>query len=223
MKSGTHSARLELVMKRFALVCALLASVFPTATVVALDQPALDPAARPIAKFDDTLIGCMRDAKQLGVSGRYDKLRPVIERTFDMPEMTGAAIGQSFATLPSTEQQALVESFTRMTAATYAHEFNDYNGQSFSLDDKVAVRGDRKLVQTTLVSPGDKSHAFAYVMHRVGRDWKVVDILLDGYVSQIATKRSDFSATVGSAGPEGLRAKLDSISTGLLSSPSARS
>ncbi|MBV9331385.1 MAG: ABC transporter substrate-binding protein, partial [Alphaproteobacteria bacterium] len=84
-----------------------------------------------------------------------------------------------------------------------------------AIDPNLPVRGDRKLVQTTLVSGSDR-HAFNYVMHRAGRGWKATDILLEGYVSQAATKRSEFAATLASGGAKALVAKLNALSDSLL-------
>ncbi len=203
--------------RAFALICAAVLLLIPGASAAAVDAPT-DPAARQIAAFDDALLESMKQAKQLGVSGRYNKLKPVIEKTFDLDAMTSAAVGASFATLPAADQKNLVTAFARMTIASYAHNFNGYSGESFTISPNVLVRADHKLVQTTLVVPKDSPHAFNYVMHQAGGTWKVIDVLLEGYVSQAATKRADFSSTVASGGAAALVKRLNTISDGLLAS-----
>lgn len=183
----------------------------------AADPTPSDPAARQIALFDNALLDTMKDAARLGVKGRFNRLKPAIEQSFDLAAMTAAAVGPNFKALPAAEQNALIEAFERMTAASYAHNFDGYHGESFTIDPNVAVRGDHKLVQTTLVAGSDR-HAFNYVMHAAGGHWKAVDILLEGYVSQAATKRSDFAATLAGGGAKALVARLDAISDGLLAS-----
>jgi phospholipid transport system substrate-binding protein len=44
----------------------------------------------------------------------------------------------------------------------------------------------------------------------------VIDIYLNGYVSQIAKQRSDFSATVKSGGAAALEKKINSLADGLI-------
>jgi phospholipid transport system substrate-binding protein len=197
--------------------CATLTSliVLASVAVAAVDVPS-DPAAKQIVAFHEALLDSMKQAKELGVTGRYNKLKPVIERTFDLSMMTSEAVGGSFASLPSSDQRALVEAFERMTIASYAHNFDGYSGERFTMDPNVPIRGDHKLVQTMLVVPHDKPHAFNYVLHPVAGTWKVIDILLEGYVSQAATKRSDFSATVAKGGAKALVLRLNTISDGLL-------
>src|SRR5260221_5170061 len=77
----------------------------------AADPVPTDPAARQIALFSDTLIGCMKDAKQLGVRGRYDRLRPVVEKTFDIAAMTRASVGPAWPTIVSGDQATLAAGF----------------------------------------------------------------------------------------------------------------
>ena len=197
--------------------CATLMSLIVATTVAAaaVDAPN-DPAAKQIVAFHDALLDSMKQAKQLGVTGRYNKLKPVIERTFDLSAMTSEAVGASFASLSAGDQRSLIEAFERMTVASYAHNFDGYSGEQFTIDPNVPVRGDHKLVQTKLVVPNDKPHAFNYVLHQAGGTWKVIDILLEGYVSQAATKRSDFSATVAKGGAKALVSRLNAISDGLM-------
>ena len=197
-------------------VCATLTTLMFAAAIACAAVEPNDPAAKQIVAFHETLLDSMKQAKQLGVNGRYNKLKPVIERTFDLSAMTGAAVGPDFASLPSADQRALIQAFDRMTVASYAHNVDGYSGEQFKMEPNVLVRGDRKLVQTSLVVPNDKPHAFNYVMHQTGGTWKVIDILLEGYVSQAATKRSDFSSTVAKGGAKALVARLNTISDGLL-------
>lgn len=199
--------------RALAFLSALFALVW-IAPASALDAPA-DPAARQIVIFHEALLDSMKQAKTLGVAGRYRKLKPVIEQTFDFPVMTTSAVGASFSTLSATDQRALIDAFARMTIATYAHDFDGYSGERFTMNPDVPVRGDHKLVQTTLVTSTEK-HDFNYVMHPAAGRWKVIDILLDGYVSQIATKRSEYAATVSQGGAKALVTRLDQISDNLL-------
>ena len=83
-----------------------------------------DPAATRVDNFYAALLDTMKQAKQLGVKGRYDKLAPVLSNTYDLPLMSRIAIGQNWAALSPAEQQRIIAAFTRMTAATYASRFD---------------------------------------------------------------------------------------------------
>jgi phospholipid transport system substrate-binding protein len=51
------------------------------------------PRSRPalIQAFYEALLAGVKQAKDLGVQGRFEKLTPVVEKTFDLPTMTSAA------------------------------------------------------------------------------------------------------------------------------------
>ena len=79
-----------------------------------------DPAVGPIRAFYDALLAAMKQADQLGVRGRYDKLAPVIRATFDLPAMTRIAVRSRLDRDPRRTADDTDREFTRMTIATYA-------------------------------------------------------------------------------------------------------
>ena len=196
--------------------CAILGLLFlATPSLGDVAQP--DASARPVQAFYDTLTETMKQAKQLGIQGRFNKLKPVVEQSFDIPAMTGLAVGPSWSTLSVPDRNALIQSFERMTVANYARNFDGYSGERFVVDPKPVARGDERLVQTRLEVPKGEPVPFIYRMHQADGSWKVVDIFLNGYVSELATRRSDFSATLASKGPRGLVKQIDALSDKLMS------
>src|ERR1039457_2350445 len=63
-----------------------------------------DPAASRIDSFYNALLDTMKQAKQLGLKGRYDKLAPVLTKTYDLASMSRIAVGQSWNALPPQQQ-----------------------------------------------------------------------------------------------------------------------
>src|SRR3984893_11926723 len=55
--------------------------------------------------FYSVLLGTMRDGRMLGESGRYARLAPAVDRTFDIPTMTRLAIGPALGALSPAHQQ----------------------------------------------------------------------------------------------------------------------
>lgn len=199
-------------------VCAMLTLI--VAAFVALpasaDPQPNDPAARQIVTFTDTLLDTMKQAKQLGINGRFNKLKPVIEQTFDIPTMTRLAVGPAWGTLSQAEQGALTEAFERMTLANYARNFDGFSGEKFVVDPNVQTRDQDRIVQTTLVPAHDAPIPFIYRMRQTGGAWKVIDIFLNGYVSELATRRSDFAATISAGGSPALLKRINALTDKLL-------
>jgi phospholipid transport system substrate-binding protein len=169
-----------------------------------------DPAASQIEAFDSALIDTMKAAKALGVQGRYHRLEPVVARAFDFATMTRFAVGPSWATIPAGQQQALIGAFERLTAASYAHNFNGYSGERIDVDPNVLTRGPDKVVTTHLISPGQSPVTIAYRMREAG-DWKIIDVFYNGAISQLTTRRADFAATLAQGGAPALIAHLDAL------------
>jgi phospholipid transport system substrate-binding protein len=169
-----------------------------------------DPAAAQIETWDGQLIDLMKEAKSLGVQGRFHKLEPIVTHTFDIPTMVRFAVGPTWAQMTPAQQAGLTTAFARLTAASFAHNFSGYSGQSFQINPSIVTRGTDKVVQTTLVQPHDTNIAIAYRMRQSGGGWKVLDVIYSG-ISQLTTRRADFQAPLQQGGANALIAHLNAL------------
>jgi phospholipid transport system substrate-binding protein len=167
-----------------------------------------DPAAIQVDGFDSALIGAMKAGKAAGVQGRYRALAPAVSRAFDIPTMIRFAVGPSWATIPPAQQQSLTDAFERLTVASYAHNFDSFSGERFEVDPNVVTRGPDKVVQTRIVPPGV---VISYRMRQSGGTWKIIDVFYNGSISQLTTRRADFSATLAKGGAPALIAHLNAL------------
>ena len=190
---------------------AFLVSVVASAAAVA-DS---DPAVARIEKFHDALLTVMKDGPKLGVEGRYKKLEGDVDALFDLAAMTKFTVGPPWAKMSADEQKAVVAAFRRMTIASYARNFNAFKGQKFVTDPKAEDRTPDRLVKSQVIPEGEKPVNLVYRMRESGGSWRVIDVIYE-FVSQLATKRSDFASTVASGGAPALVKKLDEISDKLM-------
>lgn len=186
------------------MVGAPAAAILP---VPAMAQAA-DPAVAQVQGFYDALTASMKSGGT--AKSRYEKLKPAVEKAFDLPAMTATAVGPTWASMSDADKKALTDAFERMTVSSYAKNFDSYGGEKFPVEPASIARGTDKFVKSKLVS-GSETHAFIYRMHQAGSEWKITDILLEGNISQMAQKRSDFAATLASAGPQGLAKKINAV------------
>jgi phospholipid transport system substrate-binding protein len=177
-------------------------------------------ASETIRHFYDVLLETMKNAEALGAKGRFDKLHPVIEQVFDLPFMTKMSVGATWGKLSPEQKQRAASAFTRYVAATYSRQFDDYSGE------KLEVLGEQKVphstvVRTEIVQPDGEKHSINYVMHDNGPanapEWQIRDIYLAGSISELATRRSDFTGTLRHGGIEALIAQLNKKADDLLS------
>jgi len=171
--------------------------------------PDTRPAVAAIQTFSDALLDSMKAGASMTFSQRAARLGPVIERSFDLPLTTRLAVGPPWSTFSAADQTALVDAIRRMTIAEYARNFSSWNGETITVDTKPNVRAGDALVRTTLSRKGKDPVVIAYRMRQSGGRWKIVDVLFNGSVSQLATRRSDYAAIVKRGGAKALIAHLD--------------
>jgi phospholipid transport system substrate-binding protein len=197
---------------RFALV--LLAAISASAQPAApsgTDAPA--PAAKPSAAIDAlhaSLLDVMKNAEALGYAGREQKLRTVIPKYFDVDEMARQSLGgQQWKAASDDAKRRYLDTFERFMVANYAGRFDGFSGQSFETLGEVPGPRDTVIVKSRLLDPTDKNIALNYRMHQVGGDWKVIDVYLDGSVSELALRRSEFVSIVKRQNLDALLVALD--------------
>jgi phospholipid transport system substrate-binding protein len=151
----------------------------------------------------------MKQAKELGVKGRYDKLSPVLAKTYDLPLMTRIAVGQNWAALTPEQQKAVVAAFTRMTTATYASRFDGFSGEQFVILQTVDQKNGDKIVKTQIIQSNGKPVALSYLVRNTGSDWRIIDVYLNGTISELANRRAEFGAVLKSGGVDALVSSLN--------------
>ncbi len=184
--------------------------------VILVAQPPMaraadDPAVHRIESFYATLVDAMKRGSELGMKGRYQLLAPAVDETFDIPAMIKFVVGSSWDSMSDADHKALANAFRRMTIANYASNFDVFHGEQFTVDPTVQVKAGDEFVQSNLTPQSGKPIPFIYRMRNTSAGWKAIDIYLNGYVSELATRRSDFAATLASGGAPALIKKLNDL------------
>ncbi|MDO9710797.1 ABC transporter substrate-binding protein [Paracraurococcus lichenis] len=165
------------------------------------------PAA-VIEGFNATLLAVMKDAQRLGLRGRAQRLRPAMEQAFNLPAMTRISVGPAWTQIPPAGQQSLVQAFSDWSIATFAHRFDGFSGESFRIEGENTLQSGDRLVRTQLVRPADQPVALNYLMRESGGAWRVVDVYLEGTVSELASRRAEFTTLLREGGAPRLEAEL---------------
>jgi phospholipid transport system substrate-binding protein len=173
------------------------------------DEPyAMPDAAAKIRGLYDALLSTMKEGQTLGPGGRYRRLEPVIGQTFDLQYMARAVAGPSWVSASQIQQQGMVDAFARYITATYANRFDSYSGQQLRVLGEQPY-ADSMIVDSEIVKADGKSVPIKYLMRQAGGDWRVADIYLQGSISELATRRSEFASIVRQQGIAGLAAILE--------------
>ena len=156
----------------------------------------------------DVLLSTMKNGHTLGESGRFVQLEPVIRRTFDVATMARLSVGPAWASLTEAQRQQIVEGFGRYISAIYADRFDSYEGQKLQVTDEQPNPAG-VIVHSQIIKANGDPVKVDYLMRRNGEAWLVSDIYLDGAISEVATRRSEFGAILKSQGVDGLIAALN--------------
>jgi len=156
----------------------------------------------------DVLLATMKNGRTLGQSGRFTQLEPVIRRSFDIPAMARLSVGPAWASLSEAQRQQVTDSFARYISAIYADRFDSYAGQKLQVTgEEPAAAG--VMVRSQIIKANGEPVKIDYLMRRNGAGWLISDIYLDGAISEVATRRSEFAAILKNDGADGLIAALN--------------
>jgi len=87
----------------------------------------------------------------------------------------------------------VTESFGRYISAIYADRFDSYAGQKLQVTrEEPAAAG--VMVRSQIIKANGEPVNVDYMMRRTGETWLISDIYLDGAISEVATRRSEFAA-----------------------------
>lgn len=179
-------------------------TVLTLAVGILLTSPQARAAGTPplsgttvVQKFYTQLVETMKQGDQLGFSGRYKKMDPAVREAFNLSLMARFAVGPAWASASTDEQKKLVEAFSAFSIATYASRFKKYDGEAFEvLGEKPAAQGG-VIVETKLTPKGGDSVTLNYLVRADEKGApRICDVYLDAAISELATRRSEFTAIV---------------------------
>ena len=204
-------------LSKVALNLVLMSSLALVATPAPAGETG-DPA-KVVDRLHVVLLAVMKQADALGYQGRFDRLAPVLRETFDLPFMAAKSVGRHWKSASEQDRRTLVETFTRFSIANYAGRFDGYSGQTFeTLDQQPATHG-TILVKTSLNDPDGEVVRLNYRLRPVDGGWKIIDVYLNGTVSELALRRSEYSSLIKREGFKALLVALDERIDTLASAP----
>ena len=167
-----------------------------------------DTPAAPVARLEAALLENMRAGQARDFDQRMQRLLPLLGEVLDIERMGGYLFGGAWGELEPGQRQAFIDAFGRLSAATYAARFDEFNGEAFVPEEVKTRGGSRALVRRTLVTGDGDRIAFDYLLAREsGGDWRIVNIITDG-VSDLALKRSQYKGLFESGG---IQAVIDHV------------
>jgi phospholipid transport system substrate-binding protein len=163
-------------------------------------------AVAKIQTYYQQLMPTIQQAARLSVRERDKRFTPVFAAVFDIATMTRLAVGPAWKSFSAEQQAAARDAFARFIVADYASQIKDYSGESFVVDPQTTPesRGGGEIVKTKLLQPSGRTVNINYLV----RGERVVDIYLNGTISDLATRRDEFASIIAAGGADALIKRL---------------
>jgi phospholipid transport system substrate-binding protein len=167
-----------------------------------------------IETYYQQLMPTIQQAARLSVRERDRRFAPVFAAVFDIPTMTRLAVGPAWKGFSAEQQATIRDAFARFIVADYASQIKDYSGESFVVDPQTTPesRGGGEIVKTKLLQPGGRTVSINYLI----RGERVIDIYLNGTISDLALRRDEFASIIASGGADALIKRLRDRTDSLL-------
>lgn len=184
----------------------LVVAVVLNLVMFVLPAQAREPA-EVVKEFQTVLLEVMKQAESLGYEGRYERLKPAVLASHDIPFIARLTVGKYWKTLSKEEQALFLRMFEQLSVAAYAGRFDGYHGEQFTVLSQKPLPRDKVLVETLFTKANGEQLHFNYLLRAVGQDWRIINITVDG-VSDLAVKRAEYTSLVKDQGFSALIDKM---------------
>lgn len=212
LESASRRDAFSAGVARFWSTIVLLLLAFPglwAGAHAAQTSAAAEPAVKVIQQLQGTLLEVMKNARTLGYKGRYQKLEPVIRTTYDLPTLARLTLGQHWSSLNPAQQKRFVDTFSRLSIATYASRFDGYtSGEAFKVSGARKLGNGDAVVRSLFIKADGGKVTFDYILMPKQTRWQIINVVVDG-VSDLALKRAQYAAVLQKSGFDGLIKELD--------------
>jgi len=171
--------------------------------------------------FQASLLEVMKRAKKLDVKSRFAELGPVINDRFHLPLMIATASAPYWKAGSREQRSKLLAAFRRMSASALATLFDGYDGEYFQTKRERKTSGPVVIVDTQIIRKKKDPVNISYVSVKLKNRWWIIDVIVAGGISEVRSRRSEYSALLKEGGLKGgldrLAAALDQTADRLLS------
>ena len=127
----------------------------------------------------------------------------VVKNSYDLEKMGKIIIGIDWKQTDTKTQKEFINVFKRFISVNYFRRFNKINELDFE-HQTVKVIGDKFKLARVILTADNEKLKIDYLLGFKNEKWKIFDVLLDGSISEVATKKSDFKKIIKEEGVSGL-------------------
>jgi len=164
--------------------------------------PAVQASADPTAFIQEVssqAITQMEPAATETDQQRAAKLKPLLEKYFDMPSIAKYMLGSYWRKATPAEQADFTSVLTDFLALAYGKRFANYTGHEMAIG-RVRDEGDgRSVVFSTVKLPSGEPARVDWTVEQAGDGYKIADVKVEG-LSLADTHRQEFASVINNNG-----------------------
>ncbi len=173
----------------------------------ARQAPESSGSAQVVDRLETMLVEHMKAGDSMSFEARFKRLRPLVEDIMAVDRMGRFLFGRDWPAFEPEQRDRFTDAFLDLSAATYANQFDRFNGERFDPIELQQQGEDRAVVRRQLTTGSGSKIAFDYLLTHAESGWRIVTIITDG-VSDLAMKRSQYSRILEN---DGFDAVIDHI------------
>ena len=134
-----------------------------------------------------------------------------IKSLYDAKKMIQMIVGDHWNIISEEKKKELTHVFEQYITSNYLKMFKNIQDPSFKYINEKKIGKNYRLVKTSMIIDKSESVEINYLLKKTDNKWRIFDVLLAGSVSEIATKKSEFSKHLETGGVESLIKALKAI------------
>ncbi len=156
------------------------------------------PAESFVAEMGNKAFASLSE-KDLSRNERKTRFRAILRTAFDMPQIARFTLGRYWRIASTEEKTEFTDLFVRFFVQAYSNRFRDLGGKKFLVRQSRAISASQSLVLSEIITPGKPSIKVNWRVRAKGRNYKVVDVMVEG-ISMSVTQRDEFVSVIRQTG-----------------------
>ena len=133
----------------------------------------------------------------------------IVSNTYDIKKMSKIILGKFWSESKAHDKAKFVEKFTLYISSNYINRFKDKKDFNYEYEDIDKIGENYRLAHTIFKFGETEKLKVNYMLIKNDDKWFIFDVLLNGSISEIATKKSEFHETLNNGGITSLISLID--------------
>ena len=159
--------------------------------------------SKVLASVDELHESLIKISNKTITSDNLAVIDDVVKNSYDLEKMGEIIIGVDWKKMDIKTQKEFINVFKRFISVNYFRRFYKIDALDFE-HQTVKVIGDKFKLASVILTADNEKLKIDYLLGFKNEKWKIFDVLLDGSISEVATKKSDFKKIIKEEGVSGL-------------------